>query len=74
MDKNLRVTKFQNQTPETMMPFENSDTKEDTPQLTDTLTGVLPISPPGEEEKMKEQCNLNNSDFFSKSTQMIIQR
>ena len=51
--------------PETMFPLKNSDTKEDTLQLTHTLIGVLPISPPGEKEQMKEQCNSDDCEFFN---------
>ena len=47
-----------------MSPFKNRDTKEDTPQLIDKQIGVLPISPPGEEEQMKAQCNSDDSQFF----------
>ena len=47
-----------------MSPFENSDTKEDTLQLTKTLIGALSIMPLGEEGQMKEQYNSDNSEFF----------
>ena len=49
---------------ETMAHFENNTIKEDSPQLTDTLIGVLPISPPEEEEQTDKQCNSDESQFF----------
>ena len=50
-EKELTGDKIPKADPDTMSPLENSDTKEDTPQLTDTLVGTLPILPPGEESK-----------------------
>ena len=47
-----------------MSPLENSETKEDAPQLTDTLIGALPILPPGEEELMNKPYNSDDSEFF----------
>ena len=44
-------------------PFKNNIKKDD-PQLTDTLIGVLPISPPEEEEQTDKQCDLDDSEFY----------
>ena len=69
----LKSDKIQKSDPDTVSPFENSDTKVDIPRLTDTLTGVLPISTPGKEEQMKEQCN-SSDRVFVKLTQMTIEK
>ena len=47
-----------------MSPFENRDTKEDTPQLTDKLTGVLSILPLGEEEQTRNNATQMTLSFF----------
>ena len=48
-NKNSKVT---NQTQKTVSPLENSNIKEDSPYLTDTLIETLPILPPEEEEQI----------------------
>ena len=55
---------------ETMAPFENNTIKEDAPQLTNTLIGVLPTSSPEEEEQKDKQCDSDGSEFFEADSEV----
>ena len=49
---------------ETLAPFESNTIKEDSPQSTNTLIGVLHISPLEEEEQTDKKYDLDDSEFF----------
>ena len=48
-----------------MAPFENNTIKEDSPQLTNTLIGVLPILIQEEEEQTAKHHDSDGSEFFA---------
>ena len=63
-EQELESEKISKSDPETIFPFENSDIKVDTPQITDTLIEALPILPQGEEKQTEEQYNSDHSEFI----------